>query len=48
MICREGNGPGGLSWAESGSACFYMIVLNGQSWYGPFSSLSAALPEFGP
>ena len=46
MIYKEGHGNYGHCWIEGDGATFWVYVMDGQSKYGPLSSLSDAMSEF--
>ena len=45
-IVREGDSSYGHCWIEGDGVSFWVFVMDGQSRYGPYSSLTAAMDEF--
>ena len=45
-IYKQGNSSYGHCWIEGDGVSFWVCVMDGQSKYGPYSSLSDALQEF--
>ena len=46
MVYKEGHSSYGHCWIEGDGVNFFVYVMNGQSKYGPFSSLTSAIDEF--
>ncbi len=45
-VYKEGHSSYGHCWIEGDGVSFWVYVMDGQSKYGPFSSLTAADSEF--
>ena len=46
MIYKEGNSSYGRCWIEGDGVTFYVVIMNGASRKGPYSSLTDAMREF--
>lgn len=45
-VYKEGHSSYGHCWIEGDGVTFWVYVMDGQSKYGPYSSLSAAIQEY--